>query len=62
MKCVHTFGTGRHKRKADITLLFQYIIMASSKPKIIVEPTIIERSITSIMVVRNSVQADSSNS
>ena len=25
MKCVHTFGTGRHKRKADITLLFQYI-------------------------------------
>ena len=26
MKCVHTFGTGRHKRKADITLLFQYIL------------------------------------
>ena len=25
MKCVHTFGTGRHKRQADITLLFQYI-------------------------------------
>ena len=25
MKCVHTFGTGRHKREADITLLFQYI-------------------------------------
>ena len=24
MKCVHTFGTGRHKRKADIALLFQY--------------------------------------
>ena len=24
MKCVHTFGTGRHKRQADITLLFQY--------------------------------------
>ena len=25
MKCVHKFGTGRHKRQADITLLFQYI-------------------------------------
>ena len=25
MKCVYTFGTGRHKRQADITLLFQYI-------------------------------------
>ena len=25
MKCVHTFGTGRHKREADITLLFEYI-------------------------------------
>ena len=24
MKCVHTFGTGRHKRQADIILLFQY--------------------------------------
>ena len=26
MKCVHTFGTGRHKRQADITLLFEYIL------------------------------------
>ena len=25
MKFVHTFGTGRHKSQADITLLFQYI-------------------------------------
>ena len=25
MKCVHTFGTSRHKRHADITLLFEYI-------------------------------------
>ena len=25
MQCVLTFGTGRHKRQADITLLFQYI-------------------------------------
>ena len=25
MKCVYTFGTGRHKRQADITLLFQYM-------------------------------------
>ena len=25
MKWVHTFGTGRYKRQADITLLFQYI-------------------------------------
>ena len=24
MKCVHTFGTGRHKRQADVTFLFQY--------------------------------------
>ena len=27
MKCVHPFGTGRHKRQADITLLFQYIVI-----------------------------------
>ena len=27
MKCVHTFGTGRHKRQADITFLFQYIYL-----------------------------------
>ena len=26
MNCVHTFGTGRHKRQADITFLFQYIL------------------------------------
>ena len=25
LKCVHTFGTDRHKRRADITLLFEYI-------------------------------------
>ena len=25
MKCVHTFGTGRHTRQADITLLFENI-------------------------------------
>ena len=24
MKCVHPFGTGRHKRQADIALLCQY--------------------------------------
>ena len=24
MKYVHTFGTGRHKRQADWTLLFEY--------------------------------------
>ena len=24
MKCVHSFGTGKHKLQADITLLFQY--------------------------------------
>ena len=24
MKCVHTLTTGRHKRQAVITLLFQY--------------------------------------
>ena len=27
MKCVHTFGTGRHKRQVDITLLFEYIMI-----------------------------------
>ena len=26
MKCVYTLRTGRHKRQADITLLFQYIL------------------------------------
>ena len=26
MKCVHSFGIGRHKRQADITLLFEYIM------------------------------------
>ena len=25
MKYVHTFGTDRHNRQADVTLLFQYI-------------------------------------
>ena len=26
MKYVHTFGTDRHNRQADVTLLFQYIL------------------------------------
>ena len=26
MKCVHTFGTDRHKRQADITFVFEYIM------------------------------------
>ena len=30
MKCVHTFGTGRHKRQADITFLFEYIYTIGS--------------------------------
>ena len=30
MKCVHTFGTGSHKRQADITLLFQYNLRSTS--------------------------------
>ena len=25
MKCVNPFGTGRYKRQAEITLLFQYM-------------------------------------
>ena len=25
MKCVHTFGTGKHERQADTTLLFEYM-------------------------------------
>ena len=29
MKCVQRFGTGRYKRQADITLLFQYIYMTA---------------------------------
>ena len=33
MKCVHTFGTGRPKRQADITLLFEYMsIFQDLKP------------------------------
>ena len=28
MKCVHTFGTGRHKRQADVTLLFEHMFGA----------------------------------
>ena len=30
MKCVHTFGTGRHKHQADITLLFQHMFLKIS--------------------------------
>ena len=30
MNCAHTFGTGRHNRQADITLLFQYISKENS--------------------------------
>ena len=26
MKCIHTFGTGSHKRQVDITLLFQFTL------------------------------------
>ena len=26
LKCVHTLRTGRHKRQADITLLFKYML------------------------------------
>ena len=31
MKCVYTFRTGRHKRQADITLLFEYIFYINLK-------------------------------
>ena len=31
MKCVHTLRTGRHKRQADITLLFQFICFGYHK-------------------------------
>ena len=30
MKWFHTFGTGRHKHQADITLLFQYIYITTN--------------------------------
>ena len=43
-------------------MLNHCMIMASSKPTITVEPTMIERSTMGIMVVRNSDQGDSSNS
>ena len=29
MKCVHIFGTDRHKRQVDITLLFEYMYFPS---------------------------------
>ena len=32
MKCVHTFGTDRHKRQADITFLFEYILTHKDVP------------------------------
>ena len=31
MKCVYTLRTGRHKRQADKTLLFQYISLSRVK-------------------------------
>ena len=31
MKCVHTLRTGRYKHQADITLLFQYIILLGNE-------------------------------
>ena len=43
-------------------MLNHCMIMASSKPTITVEPTMIERSTMGIMVVRNSDQGDSSKS
>ena len=30
MKCVHTFGTDRHKRQADITFWFEYITLLTN--------------------------------
>ena len=42
-------------------MLNHCIITATSKPTITVEPRMIERSTTSIMVVKNSDQGDSSN-
>ena len=34
MKCVHTLRTDRHKRQADITLLFEYKV----KPRLFEVP------------------------
>ena len=31
MICVHTFGNGRHKRQADITLFFEYTSILSER-------------------------------
>ena len=36
MKCVHTCGTGRHKRQMDITLLFQYILLKNTTFSVVV--------------------------
>ena len=32
MKCIHTFGTDRHKRHADITFLFEYTSVLKAQP------------------------------
>ena len=29
MKCAHLFGTSRHKRQADLTLLIEYILIVN---------------------------------
>ena len=31
MKCIQTFGIGKHKRQADIALLFDYILYINNK-------------------------------
>ena len=58
LKTIHSINADNWLFKAKLLCL----IMASSKPTITVEPTMIERSTTSIMVIRNSDQGDSSNS
>ena len=43
MKCVHTLRTGRHKRQADITLLFQYMSkVCRRRNEIFVQPNILK--------------------
>ena len=39
MKCVHTFGTRRHKHQADITLLFQYIFLIITGANLLADST-----------------------
>ena len=49
-KCVHTLRTGRHKRQADITLLFQYMLSTAENCK---EKQIIKIGVFLLLLIIN---------